>query len=380
VAAPALLPLPPDRGGRVSVVGAAKDAAGKATSSRPVRTWQHYGERRGNVLAAGIAYFAVFSLFPALAIGFTVFALVLGGNAELQDRLVATLNDTLPGLIGPDGLLSVEDLQRTDVLSVTGAVGGLLLLYTGLGWLDAMRQGVRAMFDQPAFDDNILLKKARDLGVLASLGLAVLASVLASVVVNAAAGWLLGLVGLSSGPVAQVLLTVLGVSVVLAVDVLIFLLLFRVLSGLRLPWQHLRQGALVGAVGLGLLKLLGGQLLGSAGGNNPVIAAAGVVGGLLVWLNLVARLTLLAASWAATDAVDAGSHRFSGPPAPDHPVPLGPRDLMAPSFGPRSADRTAVLAGVVLGGLAVSGARVVGGALATVGGLLRGGHDDDDED
>lgn len=356
----------------MSVVGAAKDAAGRATSSRPVRTVQHYLAHRGNVLAAGIAYFAVFSIFPALAIGFTVFGLVLGGNSELQQRLVATLDDVLPGLVGPDGLLSVEDLQRTDVLSVTGAVGLALLLYTGLGWLDAMRQGVRAMFDQPVLDDSIVAKKARDLGVLASLGLAVLTSVVASVVVNAAAGWLLGLVGLSSGPVAQVLLTVLGVGVVLVVDVLIFLLLFRVLSGLSIPFRHLRRGAIVGAVGLGVLKLLGGQLLGSVGGNNPVIAAAGVVGGLLVWLNLVARVTLVAASWAATESADSGSLQVAGPQAPDHAVPLGPRDLMAPSFGTRAADRTTLLAGAVLGGLVVTSARVAAGAVGAVAGVLRG--------
>jgi membrane protein len=106
-----------------------------------------------------------------------------------------------------------------------------------------------------------------------------------------------------------------------------------------------------------------------------------VVGGLLIWLNLVARLTLLSASWAATEAVDAGSHRFAGPPAPDHPLPLGPRDLMAPSFGTRAADRTTLLAGAVLGGLAVTGVRVAGGALAAIGGLVRGEHDaPDDED
>src|SRR3954470_17534918 len=56
----------------------------------PYRAWQRYGAVRGNVLAGGIAYFAFFSVFPALAIGFTVFALVLGNQLDLQAQLVST--------------------------------------------------------------------------------------------------------------------------------------------------------------------------------------------------------------------------------------------------------------------------------------------------
>lgn len=357
----------------MSVVERGKDAADKVTSSRPVRAWQHYVQSRGNVLAAGIAYFAVFSLFPALVIGFTVFGFLLGGNQALQDQVVTSIDDVLPGVLGPDGLVTVEQLQRTDVLSVTGSLGLLLLLYTGLGWLDAMRQGVRAMFDQPFLDDNIVKKKLRDLLVLASLGLAVLVSVVVSLVVNASADFVLSLLGLATSALGALLLTGLGLLVVLAADTVIFLLLFRVLSGLEMPWRVLLEGALLGAAGLGLLKLLGGQLLGAAGGGNPVLAAAGVVGGLLVWLNLVARLTLLAASFAATDAADAGTlPARPGPPQQDHPSPLGPRDVTAASFGQRSADRVSLAAGATLGVVGVTGVRVAVGAVRALADVVRG--------
>ncbi len=362
----------------MSVVERGKETAGKVTASKPVRTWQHYVQSRGNVLAAGIAYFAVFSLFPALVLGFTIFGLVLGGNESLQQQVVASVDDVLPGVIGPDGLVQVDDLQRSNVLSVTGTLGLLLLLYTGLGWLDAMRQGVRAMFSQPFLDDNIVLKKLRDAFVLATLGIAILVSVVASLVVNASAGFVLGLFGLESSTVGAVLLTVLGLAVVLVVDTAIFLLLFRVLSGLALPWRDLIGGALLGAVGLGLLKLLGGQLLGAAGQGNAVIAAAGVVGGLLVWLNLVGRITLIAASWAATDATDAGSMSVpEGPPRLDYPVPAGPRDVSAVSFGQRSADRTTLAAGATLGLIVGAGVRVAIGAVRAVGDVVRLSDDRD---
>src|ERR1044071_6126307 len=61
----------------------------------PYRAWQRYGAVRGNVLAGGIAYFAFFSIFPALAIGFTLFALVLGNQEDLQVQLVKYVNESL---------------------------------------------------------------------------------------------------------------------------------------------------------------------------------------------------------------------------------------------------------------------------------------------
>ena len=40
---------------------------------------------------------ALFSLFPALAIGFTVFAWVLGDNTELQQQVVDYINNAFGG-------------------------------------------------------------------------------------------------------------------------------------------------------------------------------------------------------------------------------------------------------------------------------------------
>src|SRR5437868_1759648 len=61
----------------------------------PYRAWERYSRVRGNVLAGGVAYFAFFSIFPALALGFTLFGLVLGDREDLQVELVSYLNESL---------------------------------------------------------------------------------------------------------------------------------------------------------------------------------------------------------------------------------------------------------------------------------------------
>lgn len=353
-----------------------KGLVARLKATRGWRAWEHYGRHRGNVLAGGVAYFGLFSVFSALAVGVTVLGLVAGRDSSLQQSVLSEVDAQLPGVldIGADGgAVDPADLFQDDVLSVAGVIAFVLALLTGLGWLDATREGIRAVFGLDTDQRNVVVKKAKDVGVLATLGLAILASAGVSVVVNATAGGLLESIGLEGGPVGRVLLRALGVAVVLVVDTAIFMILFRLLSGLEVPWRDLRSGALFGAVGLGLLKLFGGLLLGGASGSNPLLAAGAVVVGLLVWMNLVSRVTLVAAAWAATHAASEGSVvlPLPGGGATQREVPLGPRDVMAPTFGRRAQDRTTLAAGAVLGVGALVGLRATAGALRTVRDVVR---------
>lgn len=366
------------------------------------RSYERYGDARGNVLAAGVGYFAFFSTFALLAVGFTVFGLVLGNQPALFDEVVAYIDGLLPDLLqtpgNPDAPLDPQSLINRDVLGVAGAIAFAAALFTGLGWLDAARQGIRAVFGEPAKAGNAVLLKLRDVGVLATLGLAVVASALLSVSVNATAGQLLRLAGFEGSPVGAVVLRVLAILVVLVADSLIFLVVLRLLPAVDAPFRQLRSGAVFGGIGLGVLKLVGGLLLGGES-DNPVLKSAAVVVGLLVWMNLIGRLTLLAAAWAATVIDDdaqraaatspvapsgsavagrvAGTGRRSAPTSRD--VPIGPREATLPTFGQRGQDRTTLAAGVVLGAVAAVGVRVASSAVASIGSVVRHGRDAHDD-
>ncbi|MGN6610575.1 MAG: YihY/virulence factor BrkB family protein [Angustibacter sp.] len=319
-------------------------------ASHAYRSWQRYNDSRGNVLAGGVAYLGFFSIIPALVLGFTVFGFVLRGQPDLFDRVVSYVSRTLPGILKdaahPDGILDASRPPTPNALSVTGAISLVTLLLSGLGWVDALRQGVRAMFDEPKLKANPVLLKAKDVGVLVTLGLAVLLSAVLSFVVSAATTWVLGLFDAQGSTAGHVLLRVLGTLAVLAADFALMVIVLRLMSGVDLPRSDLAQGALVGAVGLGVLKLASGLLLASAS-RKPLLAGFAVIIGLLVLMNLISRIMLLAAAWAATTATERG-HLPSQAPAP-LPRAAGPRDDVLPSFGPRAADRTAVAAGAVLG-------------------------------
>jgi membrane protein len=357
-------------------------ALARLRGSRPWRAWDRYGQVRGSVLAGGIAFFAFFALFPVLAIGFTLFGLLLAGRADLQGRVVDYVNGSFGGAHviatapGGIGLVTVHQLVASKVLTLSGAIGLVVLLLAGLGWVGALREGISAVFGQVV--PNRVVAGLGDLGLLVMVGLAALASGSAGVVVTTATGQVLDGFGVGRSRLAGVAVAVLTALVLLAIDSALFLLLFR-LGGVRLPFDDVFTAALGGAVAFGLLKVSGGVLLRAAS-HNHLLAAFSIVVGLLVWMNLASRVALLTAAWAATTAHDRGHLPDLGSPSERVGTvgvgtvgvgTVGVGTVGVPSYGTRAADRTTLLAGAVLGATALVVVRALGTAGRTVREVLR---------
>jgi membrane protein len=157
-----------------------KAALQRLKATRAYRAYQHYNDARGGLLAGGIAYFAFFSIFPALTLGFAVFGFVLRGQPSLFHDVVHSISTTLPGVVKdsthPDGIIDASKPPTPNALTITGAISLVVLVLSGLGWMGALREGIRAMFGQPLLASNAVKSRLRDLGVLVLLGLSMLFS------------------------------------------------------------------------------------------------------------------------------------------------------------------------------------------------------------
>jgi membrane protein len=269
-------------------------------ATRPYRAWTRYSEANGDLLAAGVGYFAFFSIFPALALAFAVFGFVLQGHPDLVAEIADSLNKTLPGMVktpeNPQGIISIQP-PTSLALTLTGIISFVTLLLAGLGWVGALRTGIRGIFGLEASAGNVVRTRARDLFVLVTMGLAIAVSAILTGVVGGLAQRVAGWVGLEgSGPLVGLVGLVVGV----VFDTLILVVLLRMLSGAPLPMRDVRQGAAVGATVLTVLKLFGGFLIGHASGN-PLLGAVAVAVGLLFWLNLMSKVILLSAAWVVGD-------------------------------------------------------------------------------
>lgn len=349
--------------------------AGRAVAwllrSRGWRANERMGVARANILSAGIAFYGVFSLFPLLALGFTVFGQVLRRNQRLQDEVFGYIGESLPGLVGGDDpLLTREQVfERAldpSTLGLSAAVGVGVLLFTALGWMAALREGIRSVFRMPPMRVDPVRAKLWDLAIALTLGVLLVSSALFSVLAQVLTRRLVSLPGVDSFGLADAAtqLTVLLATAV--IDTLLFMVLYRVLAGVRQRYRGLVTGAVIAAVGVGLLRFLVGLLLGGLDGRFGFLGEAVVpVLALFVWLNLTARVMLFGAAWAAVGPTSAVVEDTGVPER----VPL-PRPAQ-PALPVRWSDRAVLGAGLVLGASTVALLQATTGAARTVGGGLR---------
>lgn len=293
-----------------SLVDRAKTFAERVQGWKAVRVFTHYGAKRGAILAAGMAFQSIFAVFAAIWVGFSIAGLVLANNVGLRTSLVELLADAVPGLIDAgdgEGAIDADALLSSSVVFSLGAIIALAgLLWKALSWFETARDAVRSVFGQPKLQAGFVLVKLKDLGFAGAFGLAFLVSAALSVAGTAATGLALDLIGIGADSTAGGILgRVVTLGVMFLLDAALLGVLFRILSGLRIPWGRLRTGILIGAAGLGVLKVLGSSLLGGAT-SNPLFASFAVIIGLLIFFNFVCQVMLVSASWIAVDLDDHG--------------------------------------------------------------------------
>ncbi|MCB0894146.1 MAG: YihY/virulence factor BrkB family protein [Nocardioides sp.] len=285
-----------------------------------VRMQEHYGAVKAGRQAGAVTYFGFLSFFPILALTFFVVGLVSRVYAGARQDLTDALNTVMPGLIGSDeGQATLDQIERA--ASTLGIIGAVVLLYTGLGWLSAMRDALTTVFETP--EDRrpgFVAAKLRDLLVLVLIGGVLFVSVALAGLIGGFSGdladWLH--LGVDLGWVVRVLTILVGV----AADLLLFFLCFRLLGRTEAPRSALWQGALLGALAFEVLKQLSNLLLQSTQGN-PAFQAFGIALIILVWINYFSRIVLYAAAFAHT-APAARAARVAEPAAPVEGPPSPP--------------------------------------------------------
>ena len=261
------------------------------------RAGGRYRRNHGDLLAAGVTYFTFLGLFPVLLLAASVIGLVLAGDALLQRELYDAILEAFPGATGR----GIVDELRGAVGSagVVGLIGLVGFVYAGLRAMDKLRVGMEQIWkgrvDEPEFwRDNL-----QDLLALVLLGAVALLSLALTGVATLATTWTLERLGLDDVAGLSLLTTVLGLLLALLTDVVVFLWLLKVVPSTPHRPRDLLAGALFGAVGFEVMKLLGSFYLSLIGDSVTASALGGAVG-ILVWINIVFRFAFFTAAWTAT--------------------------------------------------------------------------------
>lgn len=297
--------------GQPSLVDRARAGVERLKATRAWRANARFGRAGGGVLTGGIAYATLFGAAAGLTLGWSVLMATLGRDAGLRGRVLDALDASLPGIVDTGdgrGLVDPDQLRLSPALTVSGIVALVVLVVSTTGAVSALRTGLRAMFGEPPSSGNAVIAQLRALGGLAGVALAVLLSAVLTVAATSAADWLLGAVlGGSGGWLASAGVRLAGLLVAFVIDAATFVLMVRVLADRHPPRRDLLGGAAIAGVGMGLVRVLGTAVVAGSAQRNAVLASVAVVATLLVWVNLMARIVLLAAAWTADPPLAEGA-------------------------------------------------------------------------
>jgi len=224
-----------------------------------------FGDDQAGYLAALVAYYAFFSVFPLLLVFTTVLGFVLQSNPRMQQSITDTLQKKVPIL----QFLQIGQLRGSGIALAIGLVFALL---AGIGVVQAFQYAMDEIWGVPKRKrPNFFVSRLRALIMLAVLGVAI-------VVATAAAALPFGFLG-------SVILNI-GIATVA----------FKVLTVADITWQDVLPGAVFTGVILTLLQTFGGLLVTRTLKNaSPTYGSFATVIGLLSFIYLGAQLTLYGA-------------------------------------------------------------------------------------
>lgn len=275
-----------------------------------LRAVERFLARLGTQFGAAITYFSVLALIPILLLAFAGLGFFL---TVLRPDLIGTIVDTFSealGTLDPGTRDQLVTLTR-ETLSNWRGVGITALLvavYTGAGWMDNLKNAVRAQwrpdFDVAAEQGNpvkiILVNLVTLFGLIVLIAVTFALASVSTALADNIVGWL----GLDQVGWLSPLLRVVPIVFSIGAGWVLFMYLYTVLPEERGAGPVVRRGALMGAVGLGILQYSTG-LLFNLFGENRAAAIFGPVIVLMLFFNLFAQLILFIAAWIATDTQDA---------------------------------------------------------------------------
>ena len=258
----------------------------------PLAVIKKAGDDQGGNLAALVAYFGFFSLFPLLLVFTTILGYVLAGDPSTQHKVEHSITKQFPSL---GSSLPLHSISGSAVALILGL---LVSLWAGLGVTNAAQNLMDTVWAVPRKDrPNFVTSRLRGVGLLAFLG----ALFVVSTIVTGAVSSSFGGVGAKIG----------GYVISLLVNGLLFFASFRLMTQ-DVSSRDLLPGSAVGGVLWTILQSVGSVYLHHIKTTNYGVFA--VVIPLIIWLHLGGQVFMYSAEVNVVTARGLWPRRFFGPP------------------------------------------------------------------
>lgn len=240
-----------------------------------------FGDDTAGNLAALVTYYGFLSLFPLLLVIVTVLGVVAGSDPAVNHSIEHSALSQFP-VIGTDLGKNIHALHRDSIAGLV--IGIVVLLWGAQGGVQVSQQAMADVWNVPQTDrPGRAATMGRSLLMLTVLGTFLLSTTATS--------------GISSFVKTLPAIADAGsVLVTLLLNVVLFLVAFRILTPRSVARRDLRIGACAGGVAWTVLQYGGALLVDhELRGSNGVYGFFGIVLGLMAWIYLGAQVTMYAA-------------------------------------------------------------------------------------
>jgi membrane protein len=238
--------------------------------SRVRAIYQRYNALNGRATAASITLYGFLALFALAVLAVAIVGFVSSGNDHVTDDIVTWLGVTgTAAKVVTDAVEAASESAR--VASVIGIVG---LIFVGSSFAVAIAHAYNEAWQVPT---RVNYERLKGLGWLAVAALMLAAGSFVTSGYTALPAFLAPLV----------------LAVSLSVNTALWMWTSWALPNRRVPWRALLPAAIVGAVGLELLKVAGGYVVPLlVARSSALYGSIGVVFALLAWLLVLGRLVV----------------------------------------------------------------------------------------
>ena len=257
------------------------------------RTFRELSNDDATHMAAGVAFYAILSLFPMI-LGLVALLSMFLDSSSVQTQLLVFFQDYLPG---------VNDALDTNI-NVGSSVGGFLgvLSFLGLFWsasavFGAISRAVNRAWDVHQ-DRSFVVAKLRHIAMALGVGLLFLLSVGATTLIQ-----FLNRVDLPGvariGFLENDGINIIARALPLIFTFTIFVLIYKFVPNTPTHWRYIWPGVLLAAVAFEASKSLFVFYLDNFANYEKVYGSLGSVVALLVWTYVSALILIVGAEFAS---------------------------------------------------------------------------------
>ncbi len=274
------------------------------------RVFAQFGQHRIMTEAAGVTFYALLALFPALAALVSLFGLVA------DPKIVADDLNSANGFVPGGGLDILHDqLQRLTSTSggalSFGAIGGLLVA------LWSANSGTKSMFDalNVVYDETEKRSYVRRTLISMALTVSMLVFIILAMAAVVALPIALNFVGLSA--VSDVLLRVARWPVLMVIISLLLAVLYRYgPSRTKARWRWVTWGGGLAAVVWVIVSIAFSYYVSNFGNYNKTYGSLGAAIGFLTWIWISSMVVLIGAEVDAEMEHQTAHDTTAGPAKP----------------------------------------------------------------